>query len=86
MPEEGILTGTYFARDQVPDGPNFSRTKNKLSSWDKYFMPRHNYIYFKEISMNILILKVIIFLRRSIPGKKSNRIVVKTFNSSGTLL
>ena len=41
MPEEGILTGTYFTRDQVPDCPDFTRAKNKLLSWDKYFMPRH---------------------------------------------
>ena len=37
MPEEGILTGTYFARDQVPDCPNFTRAKNKLS-----YRHRHN--------------------------------------------
>ena len=36
MPEKGLLTGTYFARGQVLDCPNFTRAKNKLPSWDKY--------------------------------------------------
>ena len=45
MPEEGILTRTYSARDQVQDCPDFTRAKNKLSSWDKYFMPRHKSIH-----------------------------------------
>ena len=30
MPEKGLLTRTYFARDQVPDCPDFTRAKNKL--------------------------------------------------------
>ena len=42
MPEKGLLSRIYFARDQVPDCPDFTRAKNKLLSWDKYFMPRHN--------------------------------------------
>ena len=37
MPEKGLLTGTYSARDQVPDSPDFTRAKNKLPFWDKYF-------------------------------------------------
>ena len=41
MPEKGLLTGTYSMRDQVPDCPVFTRAKNKLPSWDKYFKPRH---------------------------------------------
>ena len=44
VPEEGILTGTYFVRDQVPDCPDFTRAKNKLPSWDKYFRHRHNWL------------------------------------------
>ena len=41
MPEKGLLT-----RDQVPDCPDFTRAKNKLPFWDKYFKPHHNiYIY-----------------------------------------
>ena len=43
MPEKGLLTGTYSARDQVPDYPDFTRPKNKLPSWDKYVMQRHNH-------------------------------------------
>ena len=36
-PKKGILTRTYFAWDQVPDCPDFTRAKkNKLPSWDKY--------------------------------------------------
>ena len=42
VPEEGILTGTCFARDQVPDCPILTRAKNKLPSLDEYFMPRHS--------------------------------------------
>ena len=42
MPKKGILTGTYFPRDQVSGCPVFTRAKNKLPSWDKYFIPRHN--------------------------------------------
>ena len=41
MLEKGILTRTYSAMDQVPDCPDFTRAKNKLPSWDKYFKPRH---------------------------------------------
>ena len=37
VPEEGILTGTSFARNQVPDCPDFTSAKNKLPFWDKYF-------------------------------------------------
>ena len=45
VPEEGILTVTYFARDQVPDCPDFTRAKNKLPFWDKnIFMPRHTHL------------------------------------------
>ena len=47
MSENGLLTRTYSARDQVPDFPDFTRVKNKLPFWDKnIFMLRHNiYIY-----------------------------------------
>ena len=41
MPEKGLLTRTYFVRDQVLDCPNFTRAKNKLPSWDKYSSHRH---------------------------------------------
>ena len=44
MPEKGILIRTYFARDQVPDCPDVTHAKNKLSLWDKYFMHRHTII------------------------------------------
>ena len=41
MHEKGLLTRTHSARDQVPDCPDFTCAKNKLSSWDKYFRHRH---------------------------------------------
>ena len=37
MLEKGLLTRTYSARDQVPDYLDFTRAKNNLPSWDKYF-------------------------------------------------
>ena len=68
MPEEGILTGTYFARDQVPDCPDFTRAKNKLPSWDEYFMPRHSSVFANDLGD-----------RGSIPGRvipKTQKIVL----------
>ena len=44
MPKKGILTGTYFAKDQVLGCSVFTHVKNKLPSWDKYFIPRHKII------------------------------------------
>ena len=40
MPEKGLLTRTYSARDQVPDCSDITRAKNKLPSRDKYFRHR----------------------------------------------
>ena len=47
-PKKRILTRTYFARDQVPDCLNFTRAKNKLPSWDKYFRHRHSMLFIDE--------------------------------------
>ena len=45
MPEKGLLTRTYSARDQVPDYLDFTRAKNKLPFWDKYLFHVTIYIY-----------------------------------------
>ena len=51
MPEKGLLTWIYFSSDQVPDCPVFTRAKNSLPSWDKYFMPHHK----RRIAVDITI-------------------------------
>ena len=46
MPEKGFLTGTdFFARDQVPDCPDFTRAKNKLPSWEVIFFATSQVVF-----------------------------------------
>ena len=54
-PKKGILTGTYFVRDQVPDCPVFTHAKNKLPFWDKYFNRTVTIAYQTECSMPMAI-------------------------------
>ena len=58
MPEEGILTGTYFARDQVPDCPDFTCAKNKLPSWEIIFYATSQYDKLEEISFGHITLLI----------------------------
>ena len=65
VPEEGILTGTYFARDQVPDCPDFTRAKNKLPSLDKYYKPRHSTLINNSGHLLCLVLSMWWWTRQS---------------------
>ena len=62
MPEKGLLTRTYFARDQVLDCPDFTRAKNKLPSWDKYFMPRRKFLLNSNTCNLLTVCKQMIYI------------------------
>ena len=71
MLEKGLLTRTYSARDQVPDCPDFTRTKNKLPSWDKNYKPRHTVIWEKfleELEQKKKTSELLVFAYRNILG------------------
>ena len=74
MPEKGLLTRTYSARDQVPGCPVFTSAKNKLPRWDKYFIPRHNiciYLLYLSVSVLHIIMIFTYFLKQFSDGLMS---------------
>ena len=63
----------------MPDCPDFTRAKNKLLFWDKYFMPRYN-IHLnvcKQVTVVVLLLLRRNSWNRLTEGKKNDLLLIE---------